>query len=139
MTPQALLFTLAAIGISETMYLIRKRTIQEKPVCVIGERCHLVLESKYSKIFGIPNDVLGLMFYIVMSLITAFLVIEIEPIIWWNRLAKVLILSGVLLSFYFIYLQWRIIKIWCFWCLMSAFTILLMGLVVIINGLKLSL
>lgn len=139
MTPQALLFTLAAIGISETVYLVRKRIMQERPVCIIGETCHQVLESRYNKMFIIPNDVLGLIFYIVISFITAFLVIGIEPIIWWDRLVRALMLGGTLLSLYFIYLQWRVIRAWCFWCLMSALTIFLMELIVIVSGLKISL
>ncbi len=136
MTPHALLFTLAAIGISETVYLIRKRTVQEKPVCIIGETCHIVLESKYSKMFGIPNDVLGLLFYLMISAITAFLVIGIEPVIWLDRLAKVLVLGAATLSLYLIYLQWRVLKAWCFWCLMSATTVFLMAAIVLLTNLR---
>ncbi|MDA2922595.1 vitamin K epoxide reductase family protein [Patescibacteria group bacterium AH-259-L07] len=139
MTPHALLFTLAAIGISETVYLIRKRTAQERPVCVIGQQCHQVLESKYNNIFGIPNEISGLIFYVAISFITAFLVIGIEPMVLWDRLAEVLIAGGVLLSLVFIYLQWRVIKAWCFWCLMSAITVFLMGLIVLISDLTFAL
>lgn len=55
MTAFALLFTLSAIGISETVYLIRKRIASERPVCLIGEDCTLVLASKYNKLFIIPK------------------------------------------------------------------------------------
>ncbi|MEK7081962.1 MAG: vitamin K epoxide reductase family protein [Patescibacteria group bacterium] len=51
MTALALLFTLSAVGISETVYLIRKRLAAEKPICPIGENCALVLTSRWSKIF----------------------------------------------------------------------------------------
>ena len=139
MTPYALLFTLAAIGISETVYLIRKRMAQEKPVCFLGGGCHLVLESKFNKLFGVHNDVLGLVFYIVISLITAFLVIWIEPMVWLDALAKILILGGVIMSALFTYLQWRIIKAWCFWCLMSAITVFLMAIIVLTSNLTFSL
>lgn len=135
MTPHALLFTLAAIGISETVYLIRKRIAQERPVCIIGQECHQVLESKYNKILGIPTDITGLVFYVVISLITAFLVIGLEPIVWLDRLAKVLILGGAFVSLYFIYLQWRVIKAWCLWCLISAFTTFFMALIVLTSDL----
>lgn len=129
MTAQALLFTLACLGISEAVYLIRKRKAQEHTVCIIGEACEQVLESKYNKIFGLHNDILGLVFYILVSLITAFLALEIEPVKWWEVLAKILIFAGVLSSIFFTYLQWRVIKAWCFWCVMSAVTIFLMGIV----------
>src|SRR3989344_5587083 len=87
MTSLALLFTLSALGISETVYLIKKRILLQKPVCPIGENCLAVLTSKYN---------------------------------------KVLIVCGTMLSVFFTYLQFRIIKAWCFWCLMSATTIWLM-------------
>lgn len=77
MTSYALLFTLAAIGISETVYLIRKRIASEKPICPIGGGCFLVLTSKYNKIFFIHNDVLGLLFYAIASFISGFIVIGV--------------------------------------------------------------
>jgi len=131
MTSFALLFTLSAIGISETAYLIRKRIASEKPVCPIGEGCSVVLESKYNKIFIIPNDVMGLLFYISTAFITAFLVIGISPLAFWNLIIKLSVGFGSVLSLFFTYLQWRVIRAWCFWCLMSAFTIWLMGAIIL--------
>lgn len=131
MTSYALLFTLSAIGISETVYLIKKRKAQKIPVCFLGEDCQKVLESKYNKILGIHNDILGLLFYITVSFITAFLVIEIGPQEIWNILIKIIIFIGAVMSLYFIYLQWRIIKAWCFRCLASAINTFLMAIIVI--------
>ena len=132
MTAYALLFTLSAIGISETVYLIRKRMAAEKPVCLIGESCSLVLESKYSKLFGVHNDILGLLFYITALFISGFLVIGVEPLMFWNFIFKLSVAVGSLLSLFLTYLQWRVIKAWCFWCLMSAVTIWLMGVILIL-------
>lgn len=133
MTSYALLFTLAAIGISETVYLIRKRIALEKPICPIGDNCTLVLESKYNKIFIIPNDVLGLFFYIMASFVSAFLVIGVGPLVFWDFIFKTSVVFGTILSLFFTYLQWKVIKAWCFWCLMSAFTIWLMGIIIIVS------
>ncbi len=134
MTSYALLFTLSAVGISETMYLIRKRIASEKPICPIGDNCALVLESKYNKIFLIPNDILGLLFYIMASFIGAFLVIRVQPLILWDFIFKFSVAISALMSLRFTYLQWRVIKAWCFWCLMSAFTIWLMGVIIILSN-----
>jgi len=131
MLAHALLFVLAVIGIGETAYLLYKRIVKERPVCVIGKECHRVLESKYNKILGIPNEIPGLIFFIAILLITAFLVIGVEPITWWDGLAKLLILGGALMSLYFVYLQWRVIKAWCFWCILSAVLVFAMALVVL--------
>jgi len=135
MTSDALIFTLSAIGISETVYLIKKRLLLQKPICPIGENCLAVLESKYNKIFIIQNDVLGLLFYIACSLITVFLVIGIDPLSIFNNIIKILIIGGSGISVFFTYLQWRVIKAWCFWCLMSASTIWLMGIILLVRGL----
>lgn len=134
MTALALLFTFSAIGISETVYLIRKRIASEKPVCVLGEDCVKVLTSKYSRLFLIPNDVLGFLTYIVISIISAFLVIGVEPLSFWSLILKILVGVASLISFLFTYLQWRVIKAWCFWCLLSALTIWLMGVILLISS-----
>ena len=134
MTSYALLFTLSAIGISETVYLIRKRIASQKPMCPIGDNCALVLESKYNKIFIIPNDIFGLLFYIMASFFSAFLVIGVEPLVFWDFIFKFLVAFGAILSLFFTYLQWRVIRAWCFWCLMSAFTIWLMGIIIMSKG-----
>jgi len=133
MTTFALLFTLSAIGISETVYLIRTRIAAEQPVCPIGEGCATVLTSKYSKIFIIPNDILGLLAYVVISVIAALLVIEVN-VSFWGVVIKILIGFASLVSLFFTYLQWREIRAWCFWCLMSAFTIWLMAIIIILSA-----
>lgn len=136
MTPHALLFTLAAIGISETAYLIRKRRATEHPICFIGEDCTKVLTSRFSHIFFfIHNDTAGFLFYIFISFITAFLVIGVPPAAFWIIAAKIAIFAGVGLSCFFIFLQWKIIRAWCFWCLMSSFTIFAMALIILISNL----
>lgn len=134
MTSFALLFTLASIGISETVYLIRKRIASEKPICPIGDDCSLVLSSKYSKFFFVPNDVLGLMAYIIMAVVTAFLVIGVPGETIWFLILKVFVTIASVMSAIFTYLQWKVIKAWCFWCLMSAFTIWFMAIILIVSS-----
>jgi uncharacterized membrane protein len=120
MTVFALLFTLDAIGISIASYLIQKRRAAEQPICLIGQDCSVVLKSKYNKLFLIHNDVAGLLFYISAAVITALLLLDIgnpDLLIWGMGL---LLAAGSLMSFVFTYLQWRVIKAWCFWCVVSA-------------------
>jgi uncharacterized membrane protein len=134
MTTFALLFTLSAIGISETVYLIRARITAEGPVCPIGDGCTKVLTSKYSRMFLVPNDILGLLAYVAIAVIAAFLVIGVPPAPLWSIIIKVLIAVAALISLFFTYLQWREIRAWCFWCLMSAFTIWLMGIIILLSA-----
>jgi len=134
MTSLALLFTLSAIGISETVYLVRKRIASEKPICPIGGGCVTVLASKYSNMLLIPNDVLGLLSYVTISFIAAFLVIGVGPMFVWNSALKILVAAASLMSIFLTYLQWRVIRAWCFWCLMSAFTVWLMGIIILASA-----
>jgi len=135
MTPHALLFTIAAIGISETAYLIKTRVRFEKPICLIGEQCATVLASRYNRLFLFPNDVWGLLFYIASAMIAAFLVIGVAPMVLWYLMLKIVVTMGAVFSFFLMYLQWRVIKAWCFWCVMSAFTIWLMGAILMTSNL----
>lgn len=132
MTLYALLFTLSCIGISETAYLIKKRRSSQEPVCFIGKECYKVLGSKYSKILLFHNDTWGLLFYIFISTLTAFLVVGLEPILWWEILANISIAAASVVSAILIYLQWRVIRAWCFWCVLSALTILGMGIILVL-------
>ncbi|MCR4312154.1 MAG: hypothetical protein NUV56_02605, partial [Candidatus Uhrbacteria bacterium] len=132
MTAFAFLFTLAAIGMAETSYLIKQRRSGEHAVCVIGKGCSDVLESKYNQFFGLYNDVLGFIFYCVMAGISASVVIGLYSSALLSKLAFLALAGATLMTLRFIYLQWRVIRVWCFWCLMSALVIGLMDLIVIL-------
>ncbi|KKS77694.1 MAG: Vitamin K epoxide reductase [Candidatus Woesebacteria bacterium GW2011_GWB1_43_14] len=129
MTSLALIFTLAAIGVSETRYLIEKRLKSDKPACFLGSECHIVLESKYNKLLGIHNDVWGLVFYLLTGFIVSLLVLRIGSENLIQNLSGIMLFSGSLVSVYFVFLQKFVIKKWCFWCVMSAVTIWLMALI----------
>ena len=132
MTLQALVFTLAAIGISETAYLIQSRRESSAPVCYIGHSCNDVLESRYNKLFAVRNDVLGLAFYAAVAALAALVVVGVEPAHWWLKAQQFLALAGSAVSLALTFVQWRILRQWRFWCIMSAITVLLMALIIII-------
>lgn len=133
MTKEALIFILAGIGISEAFYLLKLRLRKQKPVCVIGEKCNLVLESKYNSLFfGIPNELMGLAFYISVATLSTLLFLGIGQTKWLMPLTKIIVISGALFSIFLFYLQWKVIKAWCIRCLMSAATVFLMVLIVLL-------
>ena len=122
----------AFLGMGITTYLRVQHLRKKPPVCPIGEGCEVVSESPYSKTMGIGNDILGFLFYATvvvfeLALIngcTAPLVIVAE---------RVLLGTGASMSVYFTFIQWRIIKAWCFWCLSSAFLTWIMFFGVLIS------
>ena len=125
---------MAAIGIAETAYLIRERVSHHEVVCPIGGGCKVVLDSKYNKLFGVHNDVLGLLFYLATSAIAALLVIGTGPTALLNQLTVYATGFALLMSIRFFYLQWRVIKHWCFWCLLSSATIVVMSIILLTNN-----
>ena len=125
----AILFTLDAIGLSIATYLIRKRRASELPVCIIGSDCSIVLGSKYNRFFFIHNDIAGFLFYIVSATITALLFLDIGNVELLVGFYGIILLGASLLSLIFTYLQWRVIKAWCFWCVASAGIVWLMTLI----------
>lgn len=132
MTPLTLFFTLAAIGIAETAYLIRKRKASERPICPMGGNCELVLSSTYNKLFGIHNDLLGFAFYLSVSILAGLIVIGVEPLPLWNMLILASVTVGTVLSIRFTYLQARVLRAWCTWCLLSACTIFAMAVILLL-------
>ncbi len=135
MTPQSILFTLSSVGIAEAAYLIRKRRAAQAPVCPIGTDCTTVLSSKYSRLFGIHNDILGLCSYIAIAVAAALLVDNVGPLVMWALAVQALVALGALFSMFLLYIQWRVLRAWCFWCVMSAFTLFGMLAVVLTQNL----
>lgn len=137
LTSDALLFTAAAIGIAESSYLIRTRIMAQKPVCPIGHDCALVLNSKYNRLFfGVHNDIGGMAFYLAFATLMALMVI-VEPVpAFLSQLVPILLASATFFSLVLIFIQWRVLRAWCFWCLMSAATIGIMDVIVLLARLS---
>lgn len=110
----------AFLGMGITTYLRIQHLRKKAPVCPIGEGCEVVSESPYSKTLGIGNDVLGFLFYLTVVVVELmFLNGYASPLFIVGE--RVLLGTGGAMSVYFTFIQWRIIKAWCFWCLSSAF------------------
>jgi len=124
----ASLIVLAFLGIADSAYLAWKHFRKQPLVCPIGDKCEAVTESKWSTIFGIRNEILGILYYIAI-LVGAFL-------IFYNyRIENYLLIFsgfGLAYSIFLTYIQSRIIKSYCFYCLVSAFLSLLILLNVLL-------
>ncbi|HVW67202.1 MAG TPA: vitamin K epoxide reductase family protein [Candidatus Peribacteraceae bacterium] len=117
------IFLLGVIGLGESLYLVTTRLRNEKPVCIAGESCHVVLRSKYSRLFGFAhNDELGVLFYICILILSALSMTAIEPGYLWMDGLRIAAALGAIMSLILTFIQWKILKNWCFWCLLSAAT-----------------
>ena len=113
---------LAFLGIFDASYLTYKHYFNKKQiVCPIGEEhsCSDVTEGKYGKIFFVKNEVLGLLYYLGLFVLSF-------GAMFTNYTSLILVLlivmaaCGFLFSLYLLYLQKYVIKEYCFWCLISA-------------------
>ncbi|MHB8651862.1 MAG: vitamin K epoxide reductase family protein [Minisyncoccota bacterium] len=123
------LLFLSIAGMAETLYLLRKHVVHQNPVCIIGDQCHTVWESTYSKTFGVSNDILGMVFYALVGVLELMIVGKMYVGTLFMQAEAMLVVAGFCMSGYFFYLQWRIIRAWCFWCVLSGMTTLLMAAV----------
>lgn len=119
MNVHIVIFILAVVGVLESLYLIYERSKKRAPICVIGSSCETVWDSPYSRTFGVENETLGIIFYTTVVITEgALFLLAYDPLL---ALGEMLILAGgSVMSCYFVYIQWRVIRAWCFWCTLSA-------------------
>lgn len=101
---------------------IRKHKKENAPlVCFAGFDCHTVVHSDYSRIFGLPVEILGMLYYAFVSISSFFF------ILYSNVVTNLVSTLGVAISFvalifsiYLIFIQIFVLKKGCSWCIVSA-------------------
>lgn len=125
---ETLFLVLSILGIADAGYLAYKHTRKQPLICPIGDNCSAVTESRWSHLFGVRTEVLGLLYY--SGLLCAML-----SVLFFSPLSKDVVLflpwvtgCGVLFSLFLVSLQAFVIKKYCFYCLLSALISLLLFL-----------
>ena len=117
-TALGLLVVLVAVGFADTIYLVIKDATGGPVVCNVVEGCGVVLESKWATIGGIPTAFYGLGFYGLLA------VFAIAYTIWRDHqlllLMALVSTIGVIVSAFFVYLQFFVIGAICAYCMLSA-------------------
>ena len=123
--------TLAIAGIVVAGYLVWKHYKHNAAplICPLDHDCSKVTESKWSSIFFVRNEVLGLLFY--MSMLAAGIAVFVRPNLSLFLLPLVLLMKiaaggGLLFSFFLIWVQIYKIKDYCFYCVISALITLIL-------------
>ncbi|NQU83351.1 MAG: vitamin K epoxide reductase family protein [Parcubacteria group bacterium] len=126
-----LFIVLSVGGIIDASYLLYKKVKKIPLSCPINDDCSVVTQSKWSKVFGIHNETLGVINYI-------FLVLVVIVSLFLSQWAQTIFLfllfitgAGFLYSLYLTYIQAFRIKSFCFYCLISA----ILSLLIFINNL----
>ena len=106
------------IGLADTFFVTINHYKGVIPPCTLLNGCETVLTSKYSEIFGVPIALFGALFYgIVFLSALAYLKTKNNKII---IVFLILTALAFLMSLFFIYLQFFVIKAVCEYCLTSA-------------------
>ena len=117
---KTIIIFVAFAGFLLASYINKKKKKKVKLVCPMRSNCDTVINSDYSKIYGIKLEVLGMIYY-------AFIALGYGVVNNFPSLSD--ILSNILLPFsffafifslYLISVQAFVLKQWCFWCLSSA-------------------
>lgn len=124
----AILASLAGLWASLRIFNEKKK--KKKLVCPLRANCDKVVHSTHSATFGIPNEMLGMLYYCLIGMAHAALLslphlVDGAPVRYAMLLAS---LVGVVLSIYFLALQAIVIRAWCSLCLVSAAASVVLGL-----------
>jgi uncharacterized membrane protein len=131
---QIAILLLALSGLGIALYIFRKKRRQSPLVCPIKFDCNTVVNSDYSKFFGIPVEILGLVYYGFIALSYIFLIVLTGefPFI----LIGILIIAttlAFLFSMYLMFVQFFVIRKGCSWCILSAALSTLIFLLTVAN------
>jgi uncharacterized membrane protein len=121
-----ILATSALVGfLDSTIIHIKEFQSQTDPSALAGCRlnsyldCARVTESVYSKLFGIPVSLWGMVFYQGMLLLALALLLGLPRYPWLLRLATAVVLPASVFSFYLLYMSWAGLGVFCPYCLVS--------------------
>lgn len=119
----------AVIGLIVSLYIRIQKRKKTKLICPREANCEKVIHSIHSKTIGIPNEILGIIYYSTIGIIYALTLFypafSTSQIDW---LILMMTSIGAVFSVYLIALQALVIRAWCMWCLASAFASLLLVL-----------
>lgn len=101
-------------------FMWNKKRQRKEFTCPLKGKCHEVINSDYSKIFGIAVEKLGMLYYALIIVGYSLLVMELLEFSLLNQ--SLLVATGLafLFSMYLTYIQFFVLKKICTWCLVSA-------------------
>jgi uncharacterized membrane protein len=109
------MLVLAIVGLGVASYLTYVHYSGTKPACTAGDSCLKVQTSEWSKAFGVPVALIGLIGYV--AIVLSLLAPDREQ----TRIVTLLMtLAGVAFSGYLTYRELFTIHAICEWCASSA-------------------
>ncbi len=124
-----LLAFVGLLGFMISEYILRTKTRKQPLICPIHHDCDVVVKSKYSALFGIPNEVMGMLYYgivIIYGLLTTSGITTAWGIPLFFIFAAAAF-AAFLTSVVLVFIQAIIIRHYCIWCLATALINLLLA------------
>lgn len=111
---------LSLFGLLDAGYLSLEHWFNRAVICRPGFQCQEVLNSSYAYWFTWPVAYLGLLYYLSVFIFLSIFIAWRRQ--WSWHLLLTTVSFGLLVSVYFTYVQFFIIKALCPYCLLSAVT-----------------
>jgi len=107
---------LALLGIADCVYLWYLDKTKKRGFLCTGDTCTRVTQSKYSAMLGIRNEIAGLLYYSLVLIFAGLL--GFHPLIPLGL--QILTGIGFLVSLLSVYVQLRVLRAYCWYCMGSA-------------------
>lgn len=117
MTLLSLLLALAGLAVAS--YIAHKKHTAQPMVCPMKGNCESVTTSRFSKLFGIHVEWLGMTYYGFLALGYTALYVGAD-LAWLAPALFALTAAGFLFSLYLTLIQLAVLRQLCTWCLISA-------------------
>jgi uncharacterized membrane protein len=128
--PQIILILLGLLGFLLASHIHNKKVTKKRLICPRKSDCNSVINSDYSKIFGIPVEVLGMIYYAFTAIYYGVFGIYFINLMSYPHLLDLIgytyifvlciSLCATLFSLYLVFIQAFKIRQWCMWCIGSA-------------------
>ena len=118
-----IIIALSSVGFFIALYIHEHKTAggERKLVCPLNFQCDPVIHSPYSVFWGFQVQILGLIYYALITI--SYSALEIFPFLF-SPVAVASVLGITVLAFlfslYLTFVQAFALKQWCTWCLVSA-------------------
>lgn len=119
--PHLIIIAFAIFGLILSIHIFRKKREKKPMVCPLHANCEAVIFSQFSTFFGIPLEILGILYYVATGL--SYVVFLLWPA---SMLSTFVFLTLVATTFAFVFslyltaIQAFALRNWCTWCLTSA-------------------
>jgi|SRR3989338_1301314 len=116
------IFVLGLCGFAVARHIYKHKNNNRNPLlCPIKFDCHTVVHSDYSKLMGVPVEILGMIYYSLVAVSYLFFIFipNTIPVAVVNFMITISLIAFCF-SVYLIGVQIFILKKGCSWCIVSA-------------------